>query len=249
LFAREGGMTGLSPLALHTFFDILAWLCAGAMAYFIARWRPLNFPVAPAMRQSYLAALVFGAGVGAYVFGTLNLWASGQEGLARSIEGALFGGIVGVEGYKRAAGLVARTGARYAAPLAIGVTVGRIGCFLAGLEDFTYGTPTTLPWGHDFGDGITRHPVQLYESAAMAAFLGVYLVALARKSAFIATNGFYLAVLWYGLQRFVWEFLKPYGAVLGPLTVFHLLSLALAIYAIAMLRSEWRLLDRRENAA
>jgi prolipoprotein diacylglyceryltransferase len=55
-------------------------------------------------------------------------------------------------------------------PLAIGIAVGRLGCFFAGLDDFTYGTPTTLPWGHDFGDGIARHPVQLYESAAMAAF-------------------------------------------------------------------------------
>ncbi len=32
----------------------------------------------------------------------------------------------------------------------------------AGLDDFTYGTPTTpAGWGHDFGDGIPRHPVQL----------------------------------------------------------------------------------------
>ena len=129
----------LSPLALHTLFDSLAWLAAAATAFLIARWRPLAFPVAPAMRQSYLAALVFGAAIGAYVFGTLNLWASGQEGIARSIEGALAGGILGVEGYKRWTGLSARTGARYAAPLAIGVAVGRIGCFFAGLEDFTYG--------------------------------------------------------------------------------------------------------------
>jgi len=38
--------------------------------------------------------------------------------------------------------------------LAIGVAIGRIGCYLAGLDDFTYGTPTALPWGHDFGDGV-----------------------------------------------------------------------------------------------
>ena len=140
------------------------------------------------MRQYYLASLILGAAFGAYFFGTLNLWISGQDGIARSIEGALFGGVVGVEVYKRAAGLTARTGARYAAPLAIGVAVGRIGCFLAGLEDFTYGTPTNLPWGHDFGDGVKRHPVQLYESAAMAAFLAVYVIALARRSAFAAAR-------------------------------------------------------------
>jgi prolipoprotein diacylglyceryltransferase len=43
--------------------------------------------------------------------------------------------------------------------------VGRIGCFLTGLADNTYGTPTGLPWGVDFGDRIHRHPTQLYEIA------------------------------------------------------------------------------------
>jgi len=49
---------------------------------------------------------------------------------------------------------------------AVGVAVGRIGLlFSQGIDDFTYGTPTALPWAHDFGDGVPRHPVQLYESA------------------------------------------------------------------------------------
>jgi len=38
-------------------------------------------------------------------------------------------------------------------PLAVGIAVGRIGCFLTGLDDHTYGLPTTLPWAVDFGDG------------------------------------------------------------------------------------------------
>src|SRR5207244_3468250 len=113
----------------------------------------------------YLAALIFGAGLGAVAFGSANLWLSGQSGLARSIEGAVAGGIVAIEMYKRLASITQRTGARFALPFAVGVAVGRIGCCLSGLEDFTYGTPTTLPWGHDFGDGVLRHPVQLYESA------------------------------------------------------------------------------------
>jgi hypothetical protein len=36
-----------------------------------------------------------------------------------------------------------------------------VGCFLTGLSDRTYGTPTPLPWGIDFGDGIPRHPPAL----------------------------------------------------------------------------------------
>ena len=128
-----------------------------------------------------------------------------------------------------------RTGARFALPFAVGVAVGRIGCFLSGIDDFTHGTPTSLPWGHDFGDGIPRHPVQLYESAAMAAFAAVYLWRVLNRDRFWIDQGFYLAVGCYGAQRFVWEFFKPYGALFGPFTLFHLLSAAVLIYAIAMI--------------
>ena len=48
-------------------------------------------------------------------------------------------------------------------------------------------------------------------------------------------NGFYLAVGFYGAQRFVWEFIKPYGALIGPFTLFHLLSAAIVAYAIVMI--------------
>src|SRR5439155_22715098 len=113
---------------------------------------------------------------------------SGQPGLGRSIEGALAGGILAVELYKRSAGIEMRTGARFALPLAVGVAIGRIGCFLAGIDDFTYGTPTVLPWGHDFGDGIARHPVQLYESAAMLAAAVFYVRAVLHRNAFVIAN-------------------------------------------------------------
>lgn len=45
-------------------------------------------------------------------------------------------------------------------PLIAGMAIGRIGHFLTGLQDKTYGIPTTLPWGVDFGDSISRHPAQ-----------------------------------------------------------------------------------------
>jgi phosphatidylglycerol:prolipoprotein diacylglycerol transferase len=37
--------------------------------------------------------------------------------------------------------------------IALGVAIGRIGCFLRGC---CYGKPTSLPWGINFGDGILR---------------------------------------------------------------------------------------------
>jgi phosphatidylglycerol:prolipoprotein diacylglycerol transferase len=51
----------------------------------------------------------------------------------------------------------------------------------------------------------------------------------------VIENGFYLAVGYYGLQRFLWEFIKPYGALVGPFTLFHILSLLLVLYAIVMI--------------
>lgn len=224
-------MTGAG---LHILFDILAWLAAALAGWIAGRIAPTPFPLGAALRRDWLVAGIVGAAGGAYLFGTLNLWASGQAGVARSIEGAIFGGVLAVEAWKRLEGVTARTGAGLAAPLAAGVAVGRIGCFLAGLEDFTYGTPTALPWGHDFGDGVVRHPVQLYESAAMAGFLAVYLAAASRSDV-LRRNGFYLTVGFYGAQRFVWEFFKPYAGLVGPMTIFHLLSAALLVYAGLML--------------
>ena len=224
----------MSGAALHAIFDILAWLAAGVATWGLSRLRDLHFP-SQSFELAYIAALVFGAGLGVYLFGSLNLWLSGLSGVARSVEGALVGGTVAIELYKWRNGISLRTGARFALPLAVGIAIGRIGCYFAGLDDFTYGTPTSLPWGHDFGDGIARHPVQLYESAAMAAFAGFYVLAVLNRNRFVVTNGFYLVLVYYGLQRFLWEFLKPYGALIGPFTLFHLLSLSILFYAVFML--------------
>lgn len=88
----------------------------------------------------------------------LNVWMSGQ-----SIVGGLLGGLIGIEIAKKLQGLRQSTGDQFVVPLVVGTIVGRVGCFLAGLNDGTYGNPTGLPWGVDFGDGISRHPTQLYD--------------------------------------------------------------------------------------
>ncbi|NVO16838.1 MAG: prolipoprotein diacylglyceryl transferase [Rhodoplanes sp.] len=224
----------MSGLVLHTVFDVFAWMAAGLAALWLTRVQKIAFPAATT-DLPYIAAVVLGAGLGAVLFGTLNMTVSGMPGAGRSIEGAIAGGIVAVELYKYATGLRLRTGARFALPLAVGVAVGRIGCHLAGIEDFTHGTPTTLPWGHDFGDGVLRHPVQLYESAAMTTFALLYVVKVMNRDTAWIDRGFYAAVGFYGAQRFAWEFLKPYGTLVGPFTVFHLLSAALVVWAVVML--------------
>jgi prolipoprotein diacylglyceryltransferase len=115
------------------------------------------------------------------------------------------------------------------------VVVGRWGCFLSGLSDETHGIATTLPWGVDSGDGISRHPVQLYESFSMLVFLIVALILIGRRNTWFLANGFYAMVVVYAVQRFAWEFLKPYGAVVGPFNLFHLVCVALLAYAFAMM--------------
>ena len=82
----------------------------------------------------------------------------------KTIVGGLIGGLIAVEVVKRIIGEEASTGDLFAAPIALGLSIGRVGCFLGGLSDDTYGKPTSLPWGVDFGDGVPRHPTQLYES-------------------------------------------------------------------------------------
>jgi len=118
--------------------------------------------------------------------------------------------------------------------------VGRWGCFLAGLPDHTYGTTTDMPWGHDFGDGVARHPVQLYESFAMLIFFVVFSLGVIQRRPRYLRDGFYLFALYYAGQRFIWEFLKPYPVVVGPFNLFHLLCLALAAYALVMLGANRR---------
>lgn len=225
-----------SPALIHAACDAAAWVAAFVMARFVARRGWLGPPRTPFRDPAYFIALGLGAIAGALLFGTGNMMAAGIWRIGHSIAGAVAGGIVAVEIYKWGTGVRGSTGGQFVAPLALGIAVGRWGCFLAGLADYTYGTPTALSWGVDFGDGIWRHPVQLYESGAMLVFLTVYLRGIARGSPLFLRQGFYLFVGWYALQRFAWEFLKPYPVLAGPFNLFHLICLALLAYSFFMMR-------------
>ncbi|MFO1089378.1 MAG: prolipoprotein diacylglyceryl transferase family protein [Hyphomicrobiales bacterium] len=224
-------------MPFHLAFDLLASLCALTTTLIVWRWRLQGAAAkVDSAGAGYVLALVAGAAIGGFGLGSLNLWLSGTPMVARSMLGALAGAILAVELYKRGRGIAGSTGLIFVPAFAVSIMVGRWGCYFAGLADDTYGTPTTLPWGHDFGDGVLRHPVQLYESAAMAAFLLYALAMLGTRNPRFLKDGFYLLVLWYAAQRFVWEFLKPYAPVVGPLNVFHLVCLALIAYALLMMR-------------
>ncbi len=226
---------------IHTAFDLLAWLSAFLIARFVSRMGWLEQTRTPMRDPGYFIALSLGAISGALAFGSFNMVLAHLWQIGHSIAGAIAGGIIAVEIYKLARGIKGSTGAQFVAPLAMGIAVGRWGCFLAGLPDFTYGTPTTLPWGVEFGDGIHRHPVQLYESFAMLSFLAVYLREISRHNVFVLRQGFYLFVAFYAAQRFVWEFFKPYPTVFGPFNIFHVICLVMLAYSLFMMRTNHEL--------
>ena len=155
----------------HMLVDIAAWLAALALAAALLARQRRRFPSLPNARagRGWFLSLAAGSIAGSYGLGTANLWLSGHEGVSRSILGAIAGAILAVELYKRAVGLRGSTGGVLAAPLALGIAIGRIGCHLAGLGDFTYGVPTNGAWVIDMGDGVPRWPVALIEAGVMAA--------------------------------------------------------------------------------
>ena len=212
---------------IHAVFDVAAWTASMTVFWFTTR-HLIPAEALPANRVPH---------PGAMFFGTANALLSGVHALGFSMVGGIAGAIAAIEAFKRFAGVTGSTGIVFAAPFAATVAVGRLGCFFSGLADFTYGIPTALPWGVDFGDGIPRHPVQLYESLAMAAMFVVLIQRFVARDRFWLANGFYLTVGWYALQRFVWEFFKPYATVVGPFNLFHVVCLGLLLYAGAMIRN------------
>ena len=223
-------------MILHTAFDLLAAMASVVMTAACYRWRLSDAAARiETIGAAYAFALVIGSVAGGYGAGTLNLWLSGEPGFGRSIVGALAGAIIAIEIMKWRKGIKGSTGLIFVPAFATSVIVGRIGCHLSGLEDNTYGLPTALPWGRDFGDGVLRHPVQLYESFSMFLFLAVALIMLARRQHIFMRNGFYLMVLFYSAQRFIWEFLKPYGSLVGPFNLFHFICAGLCCYSIWMI--------------
>ncbi len=152
---------------------------------------------------------------------------------AKTIVGGLLGGWIGVEIVKKRLGIKHSTGDGFVFPLIVGIAVGRVGCFLSGLADHTYGLPTSLPWGVDFGDGVSRHPAQLYE----ILFLLMLAVALALYHRKPRPNGrlFLLFMLGYLSWRVFIEFYKPRLMLAGPLSAIQMASMAGVVVCLVML--------------
>lgn len=186
---------------VHLFFEWLA-LASGMQLYRLQTKR--SGAVGPLQAGGFGVAIgcVLGAAIGnklafwieyPHLWSTMYLdistWMSGQ-----SIVGGLLGGLIGVEIAKLASEVKHSTGDNFVLPLIVGTVVGRIGCFIAGLSDGTYGSATTVPWAVDFGDGIGRHPTQIYDIVFVLVWgAGLFL----QRERFVSKPGllfkFYLA--------------------------------------------------------
>jgi prolipoprotein diacylglyceryltransferase len=208
---------GSHPL-LHPVFESLGY--AGGYAWYRrARARSGDF-LGDGQRWLVIAAAAIGALLGSRILGLLEqapaiklTWQSIVLPGGKTIVGGLLGGWIGVEIVKRLRGIRSRTGDLFVVPLCLGIAIGRIGCFLAGLPDDTYGTATNLPWGVDFGDGIPRHPTQLYE----VLFLALLAFALDRYNRHPHPEGatFRIFLAAYLAWRLLIDFIKPQPLVYG----------------------------------
>jgi len=188
----------------HLFFETLAWIVAGSIVVYQRRRGDV---INRRERWAVAAAAVAGAIAGARALAWLQHLKAGTFQSGKTVVGGLAGALIAVEFVKSRMHVRVSTGDLFALPLAVGIGVGRIGCFLTGLSDNTHGNPTTLPFGVDFGDGIRRHPTQLYEMA----FLAVLAVAMVRLRPRLTTGGdqFRLFMVAYATFRLLIDFIKP----------------------------------------
>ena len=124
----------------------------------------------------------------------------------KSIVGGLIGGYVGVRLIKKKLKLEnVRIGNKIAPSIALGMAVGRIGCFLTGC---CYGIETNLPIGINFGDGINRIPTQLIEMIFCLILFGYLLHKQLTNKKLLSGILFQELILYYFIFRFFIEFIR-----------------------------------------
>ena len=225
---------GALRLHPHVVFETLAYVVAFRV-YLLLRKRGGD-ALDDGNRWWIIAAAAMGAVVGSKVLYwledpalTLAHWHDPAYLMGgKTIAGALIGGLFAVETAKLHLGIKKRTGDLFALPLCVGIAIGRIGCFLTGLDDHTAGTATSLPWGVNFGDGVSRHPTQLYE-ALFALALGWFLWRRMRRP-HVTGNIFKIFMVAYFVFRLVCDSLKPEVRVFAGLSSIQWACAAMLVY-------------------
>lgn len=217
----------------HLAFEALAYALAFGVYLLVRRFH--GDAIHDQVRWWVIAAAAAGASLGSRLLASLEdpgllLNAATVLGSllgGKTVVGGLIGGLIAVEWVKWRMGETQRTGDLFALPLATGIAIGRVGCFLTGLDDRTYGSPTSLPWGIDFGDGVRRHPTQCYE--ILFCFLLAVLLWRFMRRPHVQGDVFKLFMVGYMGWRFVIDFIKP-GVALAGLTSLQWACLGMLVY-------------------
>src|SRR5262245_14791177 len=183
--------------------------CAVATAIVLSRRTQPALGLSPMQRIGIGLGAFCGGMIGAKLPFALADWDALVSGRAwldngKTIVFGLVGGYAGVELAKAMLDVRVKTGDSFAVPVAAAVAIGPLACFSAGC---CYGSVTYVPWAVRFGDGLPRHPTQLYEFAfhASAACLPAWLQHRGRFRGQLIK----LYILAYLIYRFFTEFIRP----------------------------------------
>jgi len=158
----------------------------------------------------------------------------------KTITTGLVGAYLSVELVKWFLGIRAKTGDGLAIPLAFALGIGRFGCFV---NPCCFGAESNLPWCVNFGDGVCRHPTQIYESLFHFVF-AVILIRLNSRDA-LPTNRLKLYLLVYCAFRFAIEFIRVEDNWLGEFTYYQVVVAGFAIF----LTGQWIVDARRARTS
>ena len=207
---------------IHLILEYFAFFTA--FQYYLFLRRNSTDAISSKNRLSIILAAAIGALVGSRLMGFLenpqieltvqNLF---QLLNVKTIMGGLFGALLTVELAKLIINEKQSSGDLFTLPLIVGIFIGRIGCFLSGTNEFTYGKVTTFFTGMDLGDGVLRHPIALYELLFLI-LLFLLLKRIHQQNIWSSGKLYQFFMLSYFGFRFLIEFLKP--------NVFFLLGLS-----------------------
>jgi len=201
-----------SVIPLHLIFETLAYFI-GYRYYTYLRKHQVDL-ISSENRLHIFIGAALGAFIGSHLVGIFENPASlSRFSLIyfmsnKTIVGGVLGGLIGVEMVKNYIGVKVSSGDLMVYPLILAMIIGRTGCFLAGLKDGTFGIASSLPWAIDFGDGMPRHPTNLYEILFWIV-LWLTLVLIEQKYTFSNGSRFKVFMLSYLIFRLVIEFIKP----------------------------------------
>lgn len=198
---------------IHLVLEYLAFFLA--FRYYVILRRKSTDTISSNNRLSIILGATLGALIGSRLVGILEnpVFEWSQQNIiqllnTKTIMGGLFGGLLGVELAKRYISETQSSGDLFVFPIILGIFIGRIGCFLSGINEFTYGMETAFFTGMDLGDGVLRHPTSLYELVFLVVlFWGLNYIKKNRN----LKNGdlFKWFMILYFSFRFFIEFLKP----------------------------------------